>query len=216
KAKRALQERYAQEDSKRRKLREDLEGRESAAERLAEAGLGPSAVRESAAEARRKFVQADTAARVKAREAERAQELGQVASRVAEARAGAQQARVRITWRAGCAKPSAEALAEVLGAFGVKSVELGESEATAQFGSREDAISAVLRCRERRHDLPFRVALAPAKEAAAEPRGAAPAGAAPPLNRASPADAAAAGRRPEPKAASKAAAPEGVFDSWEA
>merc|ERR1719188_2243285 len=137
KAKRALLERYAQEDGKRRKLREELEGRESAAERLAEAGLGPNATRESAAEARREFVQADTAARVKAREAERAQKLGEVASKVAEARAGALQARVRITWRAGRAAPTAEALAEVLGAFRVKSVELGESEATAQFGSRE-------------------------------------------------------------------------------
>merc|ERR1712146_34415 len=68
-----LQHRFAQEDAKRRKLREDLEGREHASAReesdLASRGWVP---RESAEEARKRFVQTDFAARIKAREAERA------------------------------------------------------------------------------------------------------------------------------------------------
>merc|ERR1712187_334520 len=39
------------------------------------------------------------------------------------------------------------------------SLEMGEGEASAELGSREEALRAVLHCRERKHTMPFRVSV---------------------------------------------------------
>ncbi|CAE7768260.1 Dnajc17 [Symbiodinium sp. CCMP2592] len=61
-----LEVRHAQEDAKRRKLREDLEGRETAAN--AKTMAAKRAAQD--AEARKKFLQQDMASRIRAKEAE--------------------------------------------------------------------------------------------------------------------------------------------------
>jgi len=168
-AKRELAQRYAQEDSKRRKLREDLEGREAAAA----ASIFATAARESAQEARKRFVQMDFATRIKEREAKIAERQAEVVAEVEEARSCAAEARLCVTWRDRAAAAGPAAVREALAGFDIRSIDVDESGATVQLGSREDALRAVLRCRERKHQLPFRVALASlaAKGAAAPTAG---------------------------------------------
>mmetsp|Transcript_39876 Transcript_39876/g.70133 ORF Transcript_39876/g.70133 Transcript_39876/m.70133 type:complete len:316 (-) Transcript_39876:101-1048(-) len=162
KAKRDLEERFAQEDSKRRRLREDLESREDAASR------GVSFVRQqSAADLKKRAAQMDFAARIKAKQAEMAERQAEVAAEAEEARAVSEESRVRATWRAGGAPASVEVIREALKAFEVRSIEMAESGAVVMLGSREDALRAVLHCRERKHQLPFRLALAAAKKTTA-------------------------------------------------
>uniref|UniRef100_A0A7S4VZG6 J domain-containing protein n=1 Tax=Alexandrium monilatum TaxID=311494 RepID=A0A7S4VZG6_9DINO len=158
KTKRDLEERFAQEDAKRRKLREDLEGREEAAAR----GANAAAARESAQDARRRFVQADTAARIKEREAKLAERQAEVVAEAVEARQSAVEAQLQVRWRDPAAAAGPAAVREALAGFHIRSIELTESGALVQMGSREDALRAVLQCRERKHQLPFRVALASA------------------------------------------------------
>lgn len=161
KAKRDLEERFANEDSKRRKLREDLESREDAASRGFTYG-GPSP-----AELKKRAAQMDFAARIKAKQAEMAERQAEVAAEAEEARAVSEEARVRVSWRAGGAPVAMEVIRDALKAFEVRSIEVSESGAAVMLGSREDALRAVLHCRERKHQLPFRLALATAKKAAA-------------------------------------------------
>ncbi|CAE8619172.1 unnamed protein product [Polarella glacialis] len=158
KAKKDLEARHAQEDSKRRKLREDLEGREGAANSRSQAAKAAA----DQQEARRKHLQQDFAARIRAREAQHSGRSQEVAAEVAEARSTALEARVRLTWRTG-SSPSIESIRKELATFEVKSMEIGESSAVVQLASREDALGAVLYCRERRHQMPFRVTMASVK-----------------------------------------------------
>lgn len=153
KAARDLEERHAQEDAKRRKLREDLEGRESAANARSQAYRRA----QEDAEARKKYLRQDMAQRIKAKEAELARKQQEVAASVAEVRETALDARLRLTWR-GTA-PGVETIREELAEFDLISMEIGESAAIVQLGSREMALRAVLECESRKK--PFKVALAP-------------------------------------------------------
>lgn len=161
------EQRYAQEDSKRRKLREDLESRES---RFAAATVKVDPTEE----AKKKLVASDFAARIKAREAQRAERAAEVAAEAAELRRGGDGAKLRAVWRK--ADPPTgfqEAVKEALAAFKVEKIEVVDSEATVHMGSREDALQAVLQCRGKRHQLPFRIELAAASEGAQPERAAA-------------------------------------------
>ncbi|CAL1136323.1 unnamed protein product [Cladocopium goreaui] len=149
------QERHAQEDAKRRKLREDLEGRESAANARSQAYKRA----QEDAEARKKYLQQDMAQRIKAKEAELAQKQQEVAASVAEARDTALDSRLRVTWR-GVA-PGVETIRQELAEFELISMEVGESAAIVQLGSREMALRAVLECKSKKNSMPFKVALAP-------------------------------------------------------
>jgi len=155
KAARDLEERHAQEDAKRRKLREDLEGRESAANARSQAYKRA----QEDAEARKKYLQQDMAQRIKAKEAELAQKQQEVAASVAEARDTALDSRLRVTWR-GVA-PGVETIRQELAEFELISMEVGESAAIVQLGSREMALRAVLECKSKKNSMPFKVALAP-------------------------------------------------------
>merc|ERR1719336_1988702 len=99
KAKRELQERFAQEDEKRRKLREKLESSEAAAAARAADASAMSA----AAEARQRYMKADLASRMRAKEAELAERhagiAGDVAAATAKARSEAEEAVLRVRWR---------------------------------------------------------------------------------------------------------------------
>eukprot|EP00930_Biecheleria_cincta_P087651 TRINITY_DN76883_c0_g1_i1.p1 TRINITY_DN76883_c0_g1~~TRINITY_DN76883_c0_g1_i1.p1 ORF type:complete len:299 (-),score=61.99 TRINITY_DN76883_c0_g1_i1:115-1011(-) len=159
KAERDLQERHAQEDSKRRKLREDLEGRESVANAKSQAARTAA----EAAAARKKYLQQDFAERIRAREAELTSRQQGVADEFAEARDNALEARLKVSWKGS--PPSLESICKELEEFGPKTVTLGESSATVQLESRETAIRAVLECRARKSQMPFRVALASKGEA---------------------------------------------------
>lgn len=160
KAKRALEERFAAQDSKRRKLCQDLEGREAAAAAgRPRPGEGPSPM-----ELRKRAAQMDYSQRLKAKQAEVAGKQSEVVAEVAQTREAAHEARLRITWRAGGPPVGIEVLRKALQEFGVLQIEISEEGATAQLGSREDALRAVLECRQRKHQLSFRVALAPAKK----------------------------------------------------
>jgi len=168
KAKRDLVERYSQEDAKRRELREDLERREGRPGK-------PSFAEESKEARHRKFAAADFASRIRAREAELESQRAKVTTKAAEAREDLEDARVRITWRGDA--PSPLAVAKALESFGFRSLQLHASEGVALLDSREDALRAVLHCRERRHQMAFRVALAPCKRGMPEGSGAEPAAA---------------------------------------
>mmetsp|Transcript_106078 Transcript_106078/g.300118 ORF Transcript_106078/g.300118 Transcript_106078/m.300118 type:complete len:310 (+) Transcript_106078:86-1015(+) len=171
-AKRALEERFAQEDSKRRRLREDLESREGEAARSG----GPSReeLERSRQELRKKQVQMDFNQRIRAKEADMAERQAKVVAEAQEVRAGSLDAQLHLTWR-GPLPPGVDAVKSVLDGFELRSFELGEERGTATMASREDALRAVLYCRERRHQLPFRVALATAAATAAARSGRAPA-----------------------------------------
>ncbi|CAL1171421.1 unnamed protein product [Cladocopium goreaui] len=155
------QERHAQEDAKRRKLREDLEGRESAANARSQAYKRAQEDAEAARGklARKKYLQQDMAQRIKAKEAELAQKQQEVAASVAEARDTALDSRLRVTWR-GVA-PGVETIRQELAEFELISMEVGESAAIVQLGSREMALRAVLECKSKKNSMPFKVALAP-------------------------------------------------------
>eukprot|EP00913_Durusdinium_trenchii_P034694 g32456.t1 len=85
--------------------------------------------------------------------------VAEVAATVAEARETALDARLRLTWR-GTA-PGVEAIRQELADFELLSMEVGESAAIVQLGSREMALRAVLECKSRKNLMPFKVALAP-------------------------------------------------------
>lgn len=163
KAGRDLEERFAQQDEKRRGLCKDLEGREAAAA----AGRPRPRDAPSAAELRKQSAQADYAARLKAKREEVAERQSEVVAEVVQTRAMAEEARVRITWRCGGPPVSVEVLRKALMEFGLLNIEVSEGGAMAQLGSREDALRAILECRQRKHQLAFRVALATAKKAEA-------------------------------------------------
>lgn len=160
-AKRDLEERFEREDDKRKKMRQDLEGREAAA--------ASKPVRRadepSPEELRKRAAQLDYAARLKARQAEVAGKQNEVIAEVVQTRAAAEEARLLITWRSG--SPSLDTIRKALQEFGVLQIESSDTGAVAQFGSREDALRAVLECRQRKHQLPFRAALAGTKKAQA-------------------------------------------------
>eukprot|EP00931_Biecheleriopsis_adriatica_P063874 TRINITY_DN38761_c0_g1_i1.p1 TRINITY_DN38761_c0_g1~~TRINITY_DN38761_c0_g1_i1.p1 ORF type:complete len:306 (+),score=88.92 TRINITY_DN38761_c0_g1_i1:60-977(+) len=158
KAAKDLEARHAQEDAKRRKLREDLEGRESAANAKTQAAKAAA----EAAEARRKHLQMDFAARIRAREEELANRQQEVATEAAEVREIAMEARVRLTWRGKA--PSIDSIRKELVDFELVSMEIGESSAIVQLSSREMALRAVLECKARKHQMPFKVAMAPQKK----------------------------------------------------
>eukprot|EP00929_Paragymnodinium_shiwhaense_P044125 TRINITY_DN22636_c0_g1_i1.p1 TRINITY_DN22636_c0_g1~~TRINITY_DN22636_c0_g1_i1.p1 ORF type:complete len:317 (+),score=109.75 TRINITY_DN22636_c0_g1_i1:72-1022(+) len=169
KAKEELEKRYAQQDGKRRKLREDLEARETAAS----GGKSPAAAaaaKESAEEARKRYVQADFAARLKAKNAEIASRQSDLAAELSKARGDVEEARLQATWREG-ASVSLEVIKATLSEFNILSVEMDEGCAVIQVASREEAIRAVLECRARRQQMPFRVGMAklPASQQAAAP-----------------------------------------------
>lgn len=168
KAKRDLIERYSHDDAKRRELREDLERREGRTGK-------PSFAEESKEARNRKFAAADFSSRIRAREAQLESKRAEVATKAAEARDDLEDARVRITWRGDA--PNPQAVAKALEIFGFRSLQLhlDASEGIAQLDSREDALRAVLHCRERRHQMPFRVALALGKRGVPEESGAEPA-----------------------------------------
>lgn len=161
KAKQELEERYAQESSKRRKLREDLERREDQAD-LLNAG-----VLEAKEEARRRMIQADFAGRIKEREVKHAKRQAEVAAEASEVHTGILESQIRLKWRDG--KPSAASankmIQQHLAIYTIKAVEVKEAEVLVQLGSREEALQAVLKCRERRQQLPFRAVLANASAA---------------------------------------------------
>lgn len=165
KAERDVKERHAQEDSKRRKLREDLEGRETAANSKTHAARTAA----EAAAARKKYLQQDFAERIRAREAELASRQQDVAEEFAEARENALEARLKLSWKGSA--PSLESIYKELAEFGPKTVALGESSATVQLESRETALRAVLECRARKSQMPFRVALASNKTEAGDKGG---------------------------------------------
>lgn len=171
-AKRELEKRFAQEDSKRRKLREDLESREGEASR--NGGLSREELWKSRQELRKKQVQMDFNQRIRAKEADMAERQAKVVAEAQEVRAGSLDAQLHLTWR-GPLPPGVDAVKSVLDSFELRSFELGEERGTATLASREDALRAVLYCRERRHQLPFRVALATAAATAAAKSGRAPA-----------------------------------------
>lgn len=154
KAKVELEKRFAAEDGKRRKMREDLEGRESMAARTAERG-GQT---ESAEDIRKKHVQIDWAGRIKAKEAERAERQAGMAAELSNSKSDLEAARVRVIWSDGV-DVGVEAIRTVMKQFDMKSMEMGYLSAIVQLESREDALRAVLYCRERRHSMAFRVAL---------------------------------------------------------
>jgi curved DNA-binding protein CbpA len=163
KAKSELLERFAHEDAKRRKLREDLEGREAA-----HASGKPRRCDEpSREELRKRAAQMDYAARLKAKQAEVAERQNEVVAEVVQTRAAAEEARIRISWRAGSPPCSVEVLRQGLKEFDVTSLEVSEAGGIAQLSSREEALRAILECRARKHQLPFRVALATGKKAEA-------------------------------------------------
>mmetsp|Transcript_43509 Transcript_43509/g.128755 ORF Transcript_43509/g.128755 Transcript_43509/m.128755 type:complete len:296 (-) Transcript_43509:57-944(-) len=160
------EQRYAQEDSKRRKLREDLENREG---RFASATVKV----DPKEEAKKKMVASDFAARIKVREQQRAEQAAEVAAEAAELRRGGDGGTLRVVWRK--ADPPTgfqEAIKEALKDFKIDKIEVMDTEATVEFPSREAALQAVLQCRGKRHQLPFRVELAAAPAAA--PGGAKP------------------------------------------
>jgi curved DNA-binding protein CbpA len=161
KAARDLEERFAAEDSKRRKMREDLEGREAAfASGKPRPGEGPSP-----AELKKRAAQMDYSARLKAKQAEMAERQNEVVSEAVESRSAAEEARLKITWRAGGTACSVEVIRKALHEFDVVNIELSESGGVAQLRTREDALRAVLECRQRKHQIPFRVALATTSKA---------------------------------------------------
>jgi len=161
KGKRDLEERFAQEDGKRKKMRMDLEGREAAAAAgRPRPGEGPTPQ-----ELRKRAAQLDYAERLKAKQVEVAGRQSEVVEQVSQAREAASEGRLRITWRAGGPPVSREVILKALDEFGVLQIEVSEEGAMAQLGSREDALRAVLECRQRKHQLSFRVALASAKKA---------------------------------------------------
>lgn len=161
KTQRDLVERFAQEDSKRRHMREDLEGREKAAAAgKPRPGEGPSP-----AELRKRAAQADYAARLKRKQVEVAEKQSEVVAEAAQTRASADDARLRITWKSGGAPVSAEVIRKALQEFDLLNMELSVEGGVAQLGSREEALRAILECRQRKHQLAFRVALLSAKKA---------------------------------------------------
>lgn len=193
KARVELEERFAQEDSKRRKLREDLESREGTAARGDGNVTIRKAAQESAEETRKRFVQEDFAKRLLARKAELAGKEARLVAAAGAAAAGvrgeAEAAKVRISWREG-ASVSEKVIREVLTGFCLRSLEMGapgELSAVALLESREDALRVVLHCRERKHSLPFRLAAGatvakpppPAKAVASKKQGRDAAAAAP-------------------------------------
>lgn len=155
-----LERRYAEEDGKRRKLRETLEERET------NAGQADArAAKASAGEvARVKLVKTDFAARIAAKEAELSERQQKLATSAQEVYENVGEARLRITWRSGAPSGTLESrthsVRDALVEFDIRSMELSEAGGMVQLGSREDALRAVLNCRERRHQLPFRVTLA--------------------------------------------------------
>lgn len=159
KAKSELLERFAHEDAKRRKLREDLESREAA-----HASGKPRRCDEpSREELRKRAAQMDYAARLKAKQAEVAEKQSEVVAEVVQTRVAAEEARVRISWRAGSPPSSVEIIRKALKDFDLLSIEVAESGGIAQLRSREEALRAILECRARKHQLPFRLALAAGK-----------------------------------------------------
>jgi len=156
KAKRELEERYAQEDAKRRRLREDLESREDQADFLASQGL------EKKEDARKRVIQADFLSRIKEREAKHAKRQADVAAQASEVHTGILESQVRLKWRDG--KPTAASadklIKEHLAIYTIRALEVKETEVLVQLACREEALQAVLRCRERRQQLPFRASLA--------------------------------------------------------
>lgn len=156
KAKRELEERYEHEDAKRRKLREDLERREDRPDLLA---AGASEAKE---DARRRIIQADFAGRIKEREAKHAKRQAEVAAEASEVHTGIQESQIRLKWRDGKPSPAAadKMIKEQLAIYTIQAVQVNEAEVLVQLGSREEALQAVIRCRERRQQLPFRAALA--------------------------------------------------------
>jgi curved DNA-binding protein CbpA len=158
KAKRALEERFAQDSSKRRKFREDLESRENAASDATRR----RAATISAEETRLAHATQDWARLLKNRRQQRAAQHTHTIDKVMSARKTSQNeakiARLVITWREGT-KVSADTIDDFLSGFGLRSLEIDERTATAQFRTREDAIRATLHWREQKHALPFRVDL---------------------------------------------------------
>jgi len=223
KAKRDLEERYAKEDETRRKLREKLEGGEAAA--AAKSASASAAV--AANEARQRYLRADLASRIRAKEAELAERhagvAAEAATTAAKARSHAEEAQVRVRWRdakgAGGKEERVEAIKKVLGEFDLHTIALeGELEALVQLGSREEALRAVLSCRERRHQLGFRVVMegkekrAKAQapwEPAPEEEAAAPAKKRPKVGAAGPS-------AQPPDKPGKGAPAKSSFDDWEA
>lgn len=198
KAKSELLERFAHEDAKRRKLREDLEGREAA-----HASGKPRRCDEpSREELRKRAAQMDYAARLKAKQAEVAERQSEVAAEAVQTRASAEEARVRISWRAGTPPCSVEMIQKALKDFDVLSIEVSESGGIAQLSSREEALRAILECRARKHQLTFRVALATAKKSDATEES----------------HASSLPKRAEPKQEAKATETKASsgFDDWEA
>jgi hypothetical protein len=195
KAARDLQERFAAEDGKRRKLREDLEAREAAHA----SGKPRPADAPSAAELRKRAAQQDYAARLKAKRVEVAEKQSEVVAEVEQTRAAAEEARLQITWRSGGPATTAEVIRKALQDFDVLQIDVSEDGAVVQLGSREDAVRAVLECRQRKHQLPFRAALATKKSQTADENTA-------------------GSKKSEPQKSQSApkVATSGKFDDWEA
>mmetsp|Transcript_105076 Transcript_105076/g.203491 ORF Transcript_105076/g.203491 Transcript_105076/m.203491 type:complete len:290 (-) Transcript_105076:22-891(-) len=155
-AKRELEERYAQEDTKRRKMREDLESREERADLFAAEGLRRKE------ETRKRNIQADFAGRIKEREAKHAKRQADVVAQASDVHTGILESQIRLKWRDG--KPSAAAadkmIKEHLATYTIQAIEATETGVLVQLGSREEALQAVLRCREKRQQFPFCASLA--------------------------------------------------------
>merc|ERR1712217_332932 len=106
--------------------------------------------------------------------------------------------------------------------FGFKSVELNfdERSAIVQLSSREDALKAVVHCRQRKQQLPFRAAMPTSKdkqsETAAQPRKKPEAAPASVPTEAPPASAQQARPRSSPEQPQKAPSKSTSFDDWEA
>merc|ERR1712007_122892 len=102
-----LEERFAQENSKRRKLREDLEFREGEAAR--NNGLSKRELWQSKQELRKKQVQIDFDQRIKAKKEAMAERQAKVIAEVQEVITCNQDAQVQLSWR-GPAAPSVDAV----------------------------------------------------------------------------------------------------------
>lgn len=152
---RDLEARFEMEDGKRKKMRQDLEGREAAAA----AGKPRPCDAPSAADLRKKSAQMDYAERLNARKKQVAERHTEVVAEVVQTRAAAEEARLKITWRAGGPAVSTEVIHKALKEYDVLQITVSEEGGVAQFASREDALRAVLECRQRKHQLSFRVAL---------------------------------------------------------
>jgi len=166
KAKYEQEARAAEEDEKRRKLREDLEAREG----IHAAAESKKTQAAAAEENRRKYAQMDFAARIKAKEAEKASKHAEAAAVASRVRQASEDAKVRLRWREKKSEATRkEAVKKAFQDLDLRAVSFdSELEGLAQFGSREDALRAVLACRANRQQLGFRALMLETETSAAQ------------------------------------------------